>query len=133
MQFLVRPFCAGLVLAGLLTVGAAPPPVPPAGPAGETGAASTLQIDFNRDIRPIFESRCYDCHGEKKQKSGLRLDRKSSVLTGGDSGKPAIVAGRSAQSPLIQPVTSADEDEVMPPKGQKLTDAQLDLFLKWID
>src|SRR5436853_2871114 len=80
-------------------------------------ARGATPIGFKRDIQPIFEQRCYECHGEKKQKSGIRLDRKAAVFKGGDSGKPAILSGKSAESPLIQRVTSKDPDEVMPPKG----------------
>src|SRR2546421_892112 len=31
-------------------------------------------IDFDRDIRPIFSERCYECHGTDKAKGGLRLN-----------------------------------------------------------
>jgi hypothetical protein len=31
--------------------------------------------DYARDIQPIFEKDCYQCHGEKLQSGGLRLDR----------------------------------------------------------
>ncbi|MCB1234069.1 MAG: hypothetical protein KDM91_03250, partial [Verrucomicrobiae bacterium] len=41
-------------------------------------------VDFVRDVRPIFEKHCYECHGETKQKSGLRLDVKSAAFKGGD-------------------------------------------------
>src|SRR6185369_4561273 len=88
------------------------------------GAQPASGIDFKRDIQPIFEQRCYECHGEKKQKSGLRLDRKSSAFKGGDSGKAAIVSGQSAASPLWQRVTSKDADELMPPKGDPLNETQ---------
>lgn len=94
--------------------------------------AATL-IDFKREVQPIFEQRCYECHGEKKQKSGLRLDRKAAVFKGGDSGKPAIVPGKSSDSPLLQRLTSKDPDEMMPPKGEPLTDAQVMLLRAWID
>ena len=36
--------------------------------------------DFNKDIRPIFETSCYSCHGEKVQSGGLRLDQQASAL-----------------------------------------------------
>ena len=51
-------------------------------------------IDFVRDVRPILQQHCYRCHGEKKQKSGLRLDIKSEALKGGDNQGPSIVAGK---------------------------------------
>src|SRR5213593_821249 len=72
---------------------------------------ATTKVDFNRDIRPLFENRCYECHGPKKQKSGLRLDRKSNVFKGGDSGKPALLPGKNAEGSLIQRIVSRDPDE----------------------
>src|SRR5262249_39561283 len=47
---------------------------------------------FEQKIRPLLSSRCFECHGPKKHKGGLRLDSRSSILTGGDSG-PALVPG----------------------------------------
>ncbi len=94
---------------------------------------AATQVDFKRDVQPIFEQRCYECHGEKKQKSGLRLDRKAPVFQGGDSGKPAVVAGRSSESPLFHRVVSKDADEIMPPKGEPLSESQLALIRQWID
>ncbi len=63
-------------------------------------------VDFVRDVRPIFEKHCYECHGEKKQKSGLRLDVKAAALRGGDEHGPDIIAGKAKESPLIRMVTS---------------------------
>src|SRR5687767_4990518 len=98
--------------------------------AGLVGAAP---VDFDRQVRPIFESRCYECHGEKKQKSGIRFDQRESVLQGGDSGKPLMIAGKSGDSILIQRVTTSDPDEVMPPKGERLAAEQITLLKTWID
>jgi mono/diheme cytochrome c family protein len=100
--------------------------------AGRAIAAET-KVDFERDIKPIFANRCYECHGEKKQKSGIRFDRKASVFEGGDEGKPLVVAGKSSDSILLQRVTTQDEDEVMPPKGERLTAEQIALLRAWID
>src|SRR5215204_2755636 len=69
-------------------------------------------VDFARDIQPILEKRCYECHGEKKQKSGVRFDRKSAVFNPGDSGKPAVVPGNSADSLLLQRLVTKNDDEV---------------------
>src|SRR5436305_1754500 len=55
------------------------------------------KIDFTKDIQPIFENHCYDCHGPKKQEASLRWDQKNSALKGGESGV-AIVPGKSAES-----------------------------------
>ncbi|MDB6123037.1 MAG: Protein of unknown function (DUF1553)/Protein of unknown function (DUF1549)/Planctomycete [Pedosphaera sp.] len=95
--------------------------------------AQTSKVDFAKDIQPIFAKRCYECHGEKKQKSDFRLDDKVVVLRGGESGKPAIVPGNSAESGLIKHVTSTDPEQVMPPKGEKLSGEQIALLKTWID
>jgi len=96
-------------------------------------ARAAARVDFKRDVQPILEQRCYECHGEKKQKSGIRFDRKATVFKGGDSGKPAVVSGKSGESLLFQRVVSTDPDELMPPKGEKLTDAQVATLRAWID
>jgi len=101
--------------------------------AAEMPSKSSASVDFQKEVRPLLESRCYECHGPQKQKSGLRLDRKSSALQGGDSGKPAVLPGKSADSVLVQKITSKDSDEIMPPKGEKLSPAEVALLKNWID
>lgn len=96
-------------------------------------ATSAATVDFDRQVRPIFEARCYECHGDKKQKSGVRFDQRDSVFTGGDSGTPLVIPGKSSKSILIHRVTTTDEDEVMPPKGERLTVEQISLLKAWID
>jgi len=95
-------------------------------------ADKRVQIDFNRDISPIFDRACISCHGLEKEKSGLRLDDRRLALRGGDEG-PAIVPGKSDQSLLIKLVSGEDPDRLMPPKGMKLTPDEVDLLKSWID
>lgn len=95
--------------------------------------ASAAAVDFVRDVRPIFEEHCFDCHGEDKQKSKLRLDSALGILRGGESGEPFIVAGKSAESYLIKRVTHENPKEVMPPKGERLTAQQVAVLQTWID
>jgi mono/diheme cytochrome c family protein len=37
-------------------------------------AASAQQVDFARDVQPIFERSCSRCHGATQQSGQLRLD-----------------------------------------------------------
>jgi hypothetical protein len=94
-------------------------------------AALAAPVDFVRDVRPIFERHCYECHGEKKQKSGLRLDIKAAALKGGDNHGPDIVPGKAKDSPLIHFIATDDEDEIMPPKG-RLAVSEIDILTRWI-
>src|SRR6476659_8172458 len=57
--------------------------------------AAKTDVDFTKDIQPLFENHCYSCHGTKKQESGLRLDDADMALKGGDLGL-AYVPGKSA-------------------------------------
>ena len=94
-----------------------------------------VQVDFTRDIQPIFETVCWRCHGTEKPKSGFHLDNREAALKGGKNNPDDIVPGNSAQSKLIIYVARLDEDMQMPPpdKGKPLTSAQVGLLRAWID
>lgn len=96
-------------------------------------AAEASPIDFVKDVRPIFQAHCYDCHGEDKQKSGLRLDVKSAAMTGGDNHGPDIIPENAAESPLIQFLHSTKEDEMMPPKGDRLSEKEIAILTAWVN
>ncbi len=101
--------------------------------AAKLPPAVTRTVDFAREIQPIFSKHCYSCHGPEKQKNGFRLDVKSVALKGGDTHGVAIVPGKSAESPLVHYVAGLVEDMTMPPKGERLTPAQISLLRAWID
>ena len=93
---------------------------------------ASLEIEFARDVKPIFDRACLSCHGPDKQEAGLRLDRSDLAMLGGDSGK-AILPGKSEQSRLIHYVAATDSDKVMPPEGPRLSTAEIETLRKWID
>jgi mono/diheme cytochrome c family protein len=101
------------------------------GEAIATGEAA--KVDFATQIAPIFARRCVSCHGPDEPESGLRLDTRADALAGGYSGE-AIVVGRAGESPLVALIAGTREDEiVMPPEGERLTDAEVALMRRWID
>ncbi len=88
---------------------------------------------FRRDIEPLFSSRCYSCHGERRQESGLRLDHRDAALKGGDHGL-LLVPGRSADSLIVRVLTGQHPDLArMPRKGEPLTDSEVSRVREWID
>ena len=108
----------GLVQAGDL------PKIPP---------SANRKVDFISDIQPLLSKTCYECHGPEKQKGGLRLDQKEAALKGGDTG-PTLIAGKSAESLLIQVVTGTKEDIArMPKKREPLSGEQIGILRAWID
>ncbi len=113
----------GVLLAGLATSGQAqaPPAAPP-----------TAQVEFTRDIEPVLNSRCHECHGPKKSRGRLRLDQKAAALKGGMTG-PAVVPGRSDDSQIMRRVLGLDGEDRMPLDADPLPDAQIALLRAWID
>jgi cytochrome c len=94
-----------------------------------------VRIDFDRDIRPIFETSCLRCHGPEKPRSHFRLDNRAAAFCGGDENTNDIVPGDSTKSLLINYVARQVPDMEMPPdgKGDPLTPQQTGLLRAWID
>ncbi len=94
--------------------------------------AFSAEVSFIKDIAPILDANCVSCHGEKKQKSGLRLDSGLATLAGGDAG-PVVVIGHPERSKLFELISlPADDEDIMPPKGSPLTAAQIATIQNWI-
>ncbi|MDB4731782.1 DUF1553 domain-containing protein [bacterium] len=90
-------------------------------------------VDFEKKIQPIFQKHCSECHGPETQESSLRVDRKSSLLLGGDWGEPAIVPSAAEKSFLYRVVSGLEPDLKMPPEGPGLSQAELSLIKQWIE
>jgi hypothetical protein len=95
--------------------------------------AAADKVDFAKDIKPILEKSCVECHSAAKTKGKLRLDTKELALKGGSSGE-ILVAGKSGESELFRRVAlPKGDDDIMPPEGEPLSKAQQDLIKAWID
>src|SRR5215510_11008503 len=90
------------------------------------------QVDFKRQIEPIFARNCYQCHGAKKAMGRLRLDDKESALKGGLSGA-VIIPGDSKQSLLMKRILGEGDVARMPMGGDPLMPTQIALIRRWID
>jgi mono/diheme cytochrome c family protein len=87
---------------------------------------------FEAKIRPVLVGHCQKCHGETKANGKLRLDSQAAMLKGGFSG-PVLVPGKAKESLLIKAIRHEDPELKMPPKSDKLADAVIAAFEKWID
>ncbi|MBC7853491.1 MAG: DUF1549 domain-containing protein, partial [Pirellulaceae bacterium] len=90
-------------------------------------------VDFDRDIQPLLTAKCLSCHGQSEPEAGLRMTSREGAVAVLESGKQAIVPGKSAQSELIRRVLSPDAAERMPPKGEPLNAVQIAALREWID
>ena len=91
------------------------------------------EVDFNADVRPLFNQRCITCHGGVKQAGEFSVLFRSEALDTTESGRPAIIPGHPGDSELIRRVTHTDPDERMPADGPPLTDEQIETLARWIE
>jgi hypothetical protein len=84
---------------------------------------------FEKQVRPILVEQCFDCHGDKKQRGGLRVDSREFLLKGTDTG-PGIIPGKPDESRLIHAIRH-DGDVKMPPKN-KLPQPSIDILTEWV-
>ena len=91
-------------------------------------AAAEPTVDFGREVYPILQRSCLECHGEKKQEGELRLDRREDFV---DSG---LADGNAEENELLRRITlPRGDDEIMPAIGEPLTRRQIATMRAWID
>jgi hypothetical protein len=89
-------------------------------------------VDFVHEVAPIFKKRCAECHMDGKHKGGFSMNTREELMTEGDDGF-MIEPGNSANSLMMKLITSHDEDERMPPKGDALPENEVKLIAAWIN
>ena len=122
------PLC--FVVLGWLLFCSVPPARAAAAPDGH--GVAEREVSFGKDIKPLLEASCIQCHAKGKTKGGLSLETREALLKGGDTG-PAALPGKGKDSLIVKLVSSTDPDEVMPKKGTKWTPDQIALLRAWID
>ena len=100
-------------------------------------SAAKKTVSYTKDIKPLFEKTCVNCHGPKKRPKGkFRIDTRELALKGGSEGV-AIIPGKSDKSPLTYYIAYQVVDYEMPPEGKKdypkLNKEQIGLVRAWID
>jgi mono/diheme cytochrome c family protein len=98
----------------------------------EDKASAALQVDYAKEIEPIFKASCAGCHGATEPKGGFSVDSKEAVMKGGKGYGKVVIAGEGKKSPLISIVSGKDEDIAQPEK-HKLPATQVEVLKKWID
>jgi hypothetical protein len=92
------------------------------------------RIDFVRDVKPLLEDQCMECHNRRNASefAGLNLETRDTALTTGRSA-PVIVPGSPTQSLLIQVLKLPSKHPVsMPAAPEKVAGVRLAILEKWI-
>jgi mono/diheme cytochrome c family protein len=129
----------GLVCLSPLAIALSPRTLPQPRPEPQSAqavqpapAAARAPVDYARQIAPIFEQHCYECHGANKGRGQLRLHDRTLALAGGVTGI-VIVPGHAADSLLVQRIRGEGDDDQMPLKKAALLPEQIALIEAWID
>ncbi len=95
-------------------------------------AQDTKPIDFSHEIVPVLKKHCVKCHTGDSKKGGFSFNTRTDLLTGSENG-PVIELGKADKSLLVQVIASNDPDVRMPPEGERVSKAELELITRWIN
>lgn len=104
-----------------------------AAPTMEMAAAeapATAFVNFDDQVKPILQAKCFRCHSDDTKKGGLSLTSHANVMAGGGSG-PIVKPGDPDNSRLLRVIAHLEEP-FMPPSGDKLPDDQQAVIRQWI-
>lgn len=94
-------------------------------------AVTAPAVDFSHEIVPLLKKHCAECHSGDKKKGGFSFNTRADLLEGSEKG-PVITKGSADKSHLIEVILSTDPDDQMPPKGDRLSAAEVALLKQWI-
>lgn len=86
--------------------------------------------DFAHEVAPVLKQYCADCHLGEKKKGGLSMNTREALLEGSENG--AVVDPGKAGGKLISLLRSADSDDQMPPKGDRVPEEKIAVLEKWV-
>ncbi|MFO0898778.1 MAG: DUF1553 domain-containing protein [Pirellulales bacterium] len=92
-------------------------------------AGADGEVDFARDVAPLFERSCVRCHHPGAKQGDV------SLVERGELPEELLVAGKPAKSYLIELVSPAADGErpTMPKEGQPLSADEVALLARWIE
>ncbi|MSO21761.1 MAG: hypothetical protein EXQ58_00605 [Acidobacteria bacterium] len=106
------------------------------GPIPVASVESRKPVSFEKDLLPVFQSKCLACHSKTLALGGVVLESAETMLSGG-GGKMILAAGKSEASRLLQ-VAAHRREPFMPPVGnasgaESMTSQELGVLKLWID
>src|SRR5262245_36279179 len=101
-------------------------------PLNAENSIETRSIDFVRDIQPIFENHCAECHKPSKHDGDLRLDGRQFLVQGGDS-RQNLLRLPIERNELVRRITCVDPAERMPLGAPALDAESVRAIATWIE
>ncbi|MBK8090485.1 MAG: hypothetical protein IPK32_00400 [Verrucomicrobiaceae bacterium] len=94
----------------------------------------SFAVDFKKDIQPILEKNCYECHSEKtgKRKGGFVFDDLNTFkLDIADNDVAQIRPGKPSESHFFEVISNPSHERHMPPKDD-LSSSEIKKISDWI-
>ena len=96
------------------------------------GVVAAEPIDFVKQVQPLLETKCVECHNPAKTKGKLLMHTAEGLMKGGEGGN-TVVAGQPDKSEMIKRISlPKDDDDFMPPKSEALPAEQVAILKQWI-
>lgn len=96
--------------------------------------SAEADIDYKKDVKPIFVKRCVECHNEKMKspKGGYVFDNDARIKT--EIGPSFLIRPNDpGNSDLMGMVTRANKDHPMPPdESDALSPREIKILSEWI-
>ena len=102
-------------------------------PVAAQDNAATAEY-YTTKVQPILQTNCYRCHGGINHRGGLSIATREGMLKGGHDG-PVLIPGDPVKSLLVRLIRHegpANDPMPMPPKGDKLSDADIAVVEQWV-
>lgn len=97
------------------------------------GNSQQKEIDYNTQVKPIFNKQCIHCHGGVKQSGGFSLLNREQALASTDSEHPAIIPFDSENSELIKRIRDSNPEQRMPFEKEPLAEEEIEILSRWIE
>jgi mono/diheme cytochrome c family protein len=101
-------------------------------------ASEQKGVTYEKDIKPLLDKSCLQCHGPERPKSKYRVDSREAAVKGGSSGDRAVIEGKSGQSLFVHYIADLIDEMEMPPTDKRdkypaFTKEEIALVRAWID
>lgn len=88
-------------------------------------------VDFHKEILPIFETKCFRCHGNGESKGRLALD--ADLISKHIRSSGQINPGNADRSILVEMLVTDDTEDRMPKNKPPLPANEIALIKAWIN
>ena len=96
------------------------------------GLGLALDLEYQREVKPILTKYCVGCHNEKDNESEVQLQSFANILSGGPKGA-ILVPKNPTQSVMLKMMLGTKEPKMPPEDSPQPTAAEIAVIQSWIE